>query len=151
MFWVYVLQNPSGKFYIGQTDNLPARLANHNRSDKICGKFTRKNGPWTLAWSELHPSRTSAMAREREIKRWKSAIPPQRPAGKHFPVRKPHLFRYDRPRFVFASPPALCRWNATGQGADCGSPLAQSTREDSCVGKPSPAIKRPPRISFPPH
>jgi len=73
MFWVYVLQNPAGKFYVGQTDNLPARLANHNCTDKISGKFTRKNGPWTLVWSELHPSRTSAMAREREIKRWKSA------------------------------------------------------------------------------
>ena len=46
MFWVYALQNPAEKFYVGQTDNLPARLANHNRSDKISGKFTRKNGPW---------------------------------------------------------------------------------------------------------
>ncbi len=73
MFWVCVLQNPAGKSYVGQTDNVPARLANHNRSDKICGKFTRKNGPWTLAWSELRPNRTSAMARERGIKRWKSA------------------------------------------------------------------------------
>jgi putative endonuclease len=73
MFWVYVLQNPAGKLYVGQTDNLPARLANHNRSDKICGKFTRKNGPWTLVRSELHLSRTSAIAREGEIKRWKSA------------------------------------------------------------------------------
>jgi len=59
MFWVYALQNPAGKFYVGQTDNLPARLANHNCSDNLSEKFTRKNGPWTLAWSELHPSRTS--------------------------------------------------------------------------------------------
>jgi len=73
MFWVYVLQNPAGKFYVGQTDNVPARLANHNRTNNLSGKYTRKNGPWTLVWSELHPSRTSAMAREREIKRWKSA------------------------------------------------------------------------------
>ena len=29
MFWVYVLQNPDGKFYVGQTDNLPVRVANH--------------------------------------------------------------------------------------------------------------------------
>ena len=26
MFWVYVLQNPQGKFYIGQTEDLPARI-----------------------------------------------------------------------------------------------------------------------------
>ena len=73
MNWVYILQNPSGKFYIGQTDNFELRVANHNRTDKVAGKFTRKNGPWELVWHESHPSRASAMAREREIKSWKSA------------------------------------------------------------------------------
>ena len=68
MFWVYVLQNPAGHFYIGHTDNLANRVANHNRTDKIIGKFTRKNGPWILAWSEEYPDRSSAMRREREIK-----------------------------------------------------------------------------------
>jgi putative endonuclease len=73
MYWVYVLQNPCGKFYIGQTDNLSARLYSHNRTDKTDGKFTRKNGPWNLVWSEEHPTRSSAMARERQIKGMKSA------------------------------------------------------------------------------
>lgn len=73
MFWVYILQNPAGRFYIGQTDDVPTRLENHNRTDKTDGKFTRKNGPWMLAWSELHPTRSSAMQRERQIKRMKSA------------------------------------------------------------------------------
>ena len=73
MFWVYILQNPAGNFYIGHTDNLENRITNHNRTDKIAGKFTRKNGPWTLGWSEEHPDRSSAMRREREIKSWKSA------------------------------------------------------------------------------
>jgi len=73
MFWVYLLQNPDGKFYVGQTDDLQVRVTNHNRTDKICGKFTRKNGPWLLVWSETHSDRSSAMQREREIKSWKSA------------------------------------------------------------------------------
>jgi putative endonuclease len=73
MHWVYILQNPAGKFYIGQTDDLPARLHSHNRTDSIRGKFTRKNGPWELVWSEEHPDRASAMARERQIKSMKSA------------------------------------------------------------------------------
>ncbi|PYJ12687.1 MAG: hypothetical protein DME94_11825, partial [Verrucomicrobia bacterium] len=30
MFWVYVLQNPDGKLYIGQTDNLDRRSVQHN-------------------------------------------------------------------------------------------------------------------------
>ena len=45
----------------------------HNRTDKVGGKFTRKNGPWELFWSEEHATRASAMARERQIKSMKSA------------------------------------------------------------------------------
>ena len=73
MFWCYILQNPSGTFYIGHTDNHETRLTNHNRTDKILGKYTRKNGPWQLVWKEEHPTRSSAMKREREIKSWKSS------------------------------------------------------------------------------
>jgi putative endonuclease len=73
MFWVYILQNATGKFYVGQTDNLELRLANHNRTDRVTGKFTRKHGPWTLVWSEAHPTRAAAMARERQIKGMRSS------------------------------------------------------------------------------
>jgi putative endonuclease len=73
MFWVYVMENPERRFYIGHTADLEQRVANHNRTDKISGKFTRKNGPWILVWSEEHPNRASAVGREREIKSWKSA------------------------------------------------------------------------------
>jgi len=73
MSWVYILQNPAGRFYIGQTDDLSTRIANHNRTDKIDGKFTRKNGPWILVWSEEHPTRSAAMQRERQIKGMKSS------------------------------------------------------------------------------
>ena len=73
MFCVYILQKPIGHFYVGHTDNLARRIGSHNRTDKISGKFTRKNGPWILVWPEEHPNRSSAMRREREIKSWKSA------------------------------------------------------------------------------
>ena len=66
MFWTYILQNPTGKFYIGHTDDLQTRVANHNRTDKTRGKFTRKNGPWVLVWFEGQSSRSSAMRRERQ-------------------------------------------------------------------------------------
>ena len=71
MFWVYVLQNPVGRFYIGQTDELPARLLRHNENDTR--KYTNKNGPWALVWSEAHETRSSAVKRERQVKRMKSA------------------------------------------------------------------------------
>ncbi len=73
MFWVYVLENPRGKFYVGQTENIAGRVQDHNRTDCFEGHFTRKNGPWKLVWSEAHSSRRSAMQRERRIKRMKSA------------------------------------------------------------------------------
>jgi putative endonuclease len=73
MFSVYILQNPNGQFYVGHTNDLENRVASHNRTDKISGKFTRKNGPWTLVWSEEYPDRSSATRREHEIKSWKSA------------------------------------------------------------------------------
>jgi predicted GIY-YIG superfamily endonuclease len=73
MFWVYILENQAGRFYVGQTDNLDVRVANHNRTDAMAGKYTRKNGPWRLVWSESHPTRSAAMQRERQIKSMKSA------------------------------------------------------------------------------
>ena len=71
-FHVYILRNPKGRFYIGQTEDLEQRLANHNRIDSFQGKYTRKNGPWTLLWSESHQTRSAAMIRERQIKAMKS-------------------------------------------------------------------------------
>ena len=73
MFWVYILQNPLGRFYVGHTDDLLTRVANHNRTDKIAGKITPKHGPCILVWSEEHVDRSNAVRREREIKGWKSA------------------------------------------------------------------------------
>jgi putative endonuclease len=72
-YFVYVLQNPAGKFYVGQTQDLVARLASHNQVKEVCGRYKRKNGPWKLVWKEEHPDRASAMRREKEIKSWKSA------------------------------------------------------------------------------
>jgi len=72
MFWVYVLQNPLGRLYVGHTDDLDARLLRHNRADNR-STYTRKNGPWELVWKEPHPTRGAAMAREQHIKGMKSA------------------------------------------------------------------------------
>src|SRR5262245_22428693 len=73
MFCVYILQNPKDLFYIGHTDDLVTCALCLHDALPICRKFTRKNGPWILVWSEEHPDRSSATRREREIKNWKSA------------------------------------------------------------------------------
>jgi predicted GIY-YIG superfamily endonuclease len=58
MFWVYILENSRGIFYIGQTKDITARLEDHNRTDAFEGHFTRKSGPWNLVWTEPHNSRS---------------------------------------------------------------------------------------------
>jgi predicted GIY-YIG superfamily endonuclease len=73
LHYVYILQNPNGTFYVGQTEDLTSRMESHNDTLGAAGKYTRKNGPWKLIWSEQHPSRASAMARERQIKSMKSS------------------------------------------------------------------------------
>ncbi len=73
MFEVYILENPAGRFYVGSTDDVARRVAEHNDAARGHKTFTHKNGPWRLVWSEVHPNRASAVARERYIKGMKSA------------------------------------------------------------------------------
>src|SRR5436190_968604 len=73
MFWVYILENPQGRFYVGCTDDLPLRLESLNPTDKILSLHNAHPISWELVWSEEHPSRSSAISRERQIKSMKSA------------------------------------------------------------------------------
>ena len=67
MFWVYILRSlRNGKLYVGHTDNLVRRLAEHNEGRG--GQFARQNGPWELVHSEEHPDRVCASRRERYLK-----------------------------------------------------------------------------------
>ncbi|HUU95632.1 MAG TPA: GIY-YIG nuclease family protein [Phycisphaerae bacterium] len=45
-FWTYILENPAGRFYIGQTDDLGRRIEDHNSPDKVGTKFTQYQ-PWS--------------------------------------------------------------------------------------------------------
>jgi len=47
MFYVYILENPQGRFYVGQTDDLDRRLAEHNDPTHNASKYTTRNkDPW---------------------------------------------------------------------------------------------------------
>ena len=48
-------------------------MANHNRTDDTHGKYGRRNVPWTLVWSEAHPTYAAAVARERQTQSMKLA------------------------------------------------------------------------------
>ena len=74
MFYVYILQSIStGRFYIGHTNNLERRVAEHN-NPAIKNSLTTKSfaGPWKIVYAEQFETRSEAMAREKQIKSWKS-------------------------------------------------------------------------------
>jgi len=73
MFWVYIVENPAGKLYVGQTNDPDRRLVEHNNPDRGSGKYTHKNRPWQLVHIEEYASRAEAVQRERFIKSRKSA------------------------------------------------------------------------------
>ena len=69
MFYVYVLVNPQGKIYIGQTSDLQKRLKQHNDPDCKLTLYTKRNpGPWKLAYYEVYETRAMAVRREKQLK-----------------------------------------------------------------------------------
>ena len=67
---IYVLRSGrSGRFYIGHTQDLTARLAAHNNG---LVKSTRHLAPWALVYTEACADLTAARKREWQLKRLKS-------------------------------------------------------------------------------
>jgi putative endonuclease len=72
MFWMYMVRCADDSFYIGHTDNLPARVAAHEQGAiQSCYTFTRR--PVTLVFSQDFPTRVEALAMERRVKGWSRA------------------------------------------------------------------------------
>lgn len=67
-YWVYMLHCYGGRYYVGHTDNLERRLAEHE-SGHIKG-FTSDRLPVTLVWSEVFVNRIDAKAFEHQLKGW---------------------------------------------------------------------------------
>jgi len=68
MSWIcYLLHCADGTLYCGITNDLERRLATHNAG--AGAKYTRSRLPVMLAYTELCADKSSALKREREIKR----------------------------------------------------------------------------------
>ena len=69
VYHVYVLINPEGKLYIGQTSDLERRLAQHNEPSFRGTLHTKRYpGPWRLIHAEAFTTRSDSMRRERQLK-----------------------------------------------------------------------------------
>jgi tRNA/rRNA methyltransferase len=69
-FYAYLLRCADGRHFAGHTDDLDARIAQHQAG---AIPYTRARGPVTLVWSGRFPGRDQAFAAERRIKGWSRA------------------------------------------------------------------------------
>lgn len=70
MFYIYILYSAKfDRFYIGQCENVGARLIRHNNRQV---PSTKPYVPWELVYTEMFSTRAEASAREKEIKNKKS-------------------------------------------------------------------------------
>ena len=69
-YFAYILYSPAlDRYYIGSTEEVTVRLKEHIWKHR---GFTARAKDWQLKYSEPFASRTEALKRERQIKKWKS-------------------------------------------------------------------------------
>ena len=69
---VYIMASArNGTLYTGVTSELVARVANHKHG--VFDGFSKTYGCKALVWYEDHPTMLEAIAREKQIKRWRRA------------------------------------------------------------------------------
>src|SRR5690348_16431458 len=78
LYQVYVLQNLDGKFYIGLSEDVVHRVAQHNSG---VSKWTRSRGPWSLVWTSGMMKLTEARKLENQLKAHKGGNGFYRAAG----------------------------------------------------------------------
>ena len=70
-WYVYMVECRDGKYYVGITNDVAARIATHNAGRGA--RFTRGRGPVKLLYKERQADKSHALKRELEIKSWRRA------------------------------------------------------------------------------
>lgn len=73
IYSVYILRTSSDTLYIGQTNNLEKRLAEHKSKTAKSAKYIKYFDSFKLVYSEEYPTRSEAMRREYQLKQWTKA------------------------------------------------------------------------------
>jgi putative endonuclease len=71
MFHCYILKCADGTYYVGHTDDMEKRAAQH-QSGAFTG-YTYKRRPVELMWNDAFQTRDDAKAAEKQIKGWSRA------------------------------------------------------------------------------
>src|SRR5258708_8441487 len=70
MYYVYILASrPHGTLYIGVTNSLAKRLEQHRNGEG--SSFVKTYGVYRLGYVESYERAEEAIAREKQLKRWK--------------------------------------------------------------------------------
>jgi len=70
MHYVYILQSlTTGRYYVGSAKCVEERLAQHN-GNKV--RSTKNRGPYKVVRVEQYESKSAALQREKQIKKYKS-------------------------------------------------------------------------------
>ena len=70
-YFVYILASvDSGRYYIGQSNNVERRLDEHN--DVTRRSWASKYAPWEVMCSRVYNSRAEAMKEEKRLKSFKN-------------------------------------------------------------------------------
>ena len=70
MHYMYILRSvTNGRYYTGSCENIGKRLSDHN-SNQV--RSTKYKGPFEVAYKECYETKTAAIKREKQVKRYKS-------------------------------------------------------------------------------
>jgi putative endonuclease len=69
--FVYIIECADGSYYIGSARDVAGRVQAHNAGK--AATWTASRRPVVLVYEEKHPDETSALQREKHIKRWTHA------------------------------------------------------------------------------
>lgn len=69
-YFVYLLQCSDNTLYCGVSNNLAKRVKEHNTSKTKASRYTRARRPVKLVYSEKYSTRSEAMQREAQLKRY---------------------------------------------------------------------------------
>jgi len=67
---VYILRTSENTLYTGQTKNIEKRLIEHASRSKKSAKYMRRFESFECVYTEVCITRSAALKREAEIKRW---------------------------------------------------------------------------------
>ena len=71
-YYTYILQSERDEsFYVGYSSDPDSRLSKHNTSNK---GYTSTKKPWRLVFVQSYESKSEAIKREKQIKKWKDRM-----------------------------------------------------------------------------